>query len=83
MLRVMHMGFGELLIVFIVVMLVFGANKIPQLGDALGKGIRNFKKAQRDDEIDVTPQKQAPSQLSENAATAAPQQRATAEAKKA
>ena len=36
--------------------LVFGANKIPQLGDALGKGIRNFKKATAgDDAIDVTP----------------------------
>ncbi|HZZ83083.1 MAG TPA: twin-arginine translocase TatA/TatE family subunit [Anaeromyxobacteraceae bacterium] len=76
----MHMGFGELLIVFIVVMLVFGANKIPQLGDALGKGIRNFKKAQHEDEIDVTPQKSA-AQLSQNAPTAAAQQ-TSAEAKK-
>jgi len=79
----MHMGFGELLIVFIVVMLVFGANKIPQLGDALGKGIRNFKKAQHDDEIDVTPQKSTPSQLNQNAPTAAAQQQAPVEAKKA
>ncbi len=82
MLRAMHLGFGELLIVFIVIMLVFGANKIPQLGDALGQGIRNFKKAQRDDEIDVTPQKSAPAQLNQNAQSNAPQQSA-AEAKKA
>jgi len=39
------LGMGELIIVLIVVLLVFGANKIPQLGDGLGKGIRNFKKA--------------------------------------
>ena len=53
------MGMGEILVVVIVLLLVFGANKIPQLGDALGRGIRNFKKAQtEDDTIDVTPGKQ-------------------------
>jgi len=59
------MGFGEILVVLVVVLLVFGANKIPQLGDALGKGIRNFKRATResDDSIDVTPKKQDPGQL--------------------
>jgi len=42
------------------VLLIFGANKIPQLGDALGKGIRNFKKATKDDDaIDVTPRSEA------------------------
>jgi sec-independent protein translocase protein TatA len=60
----MNLGFGEILIVLVVVLLVFGANKIPQLGEALGKGIRNFKKATReDDSIDVTPRKGEPSQL--------------------
>jgi sec-independent protein translocase protein TatA len=38
------LGTGELIIVLVVVLLVFGANKIPQLGDGLGKAIRNFKK---------------------------------------
>ena len=56
------MGMGEILVVLVVIVLVFGANKIPQLGDALGKGIRNFKKAStREDEkdtIDVTPKSQ-------------------------
>lgn len=52
----MRMGFGEILIVLVVVLLVFGANKIPQLGDALGKGLRAFRKSSReDDAIDVTP----------------------------
>jgi sec-independent protein translocase protein TatA len=65
MLRRMHMGFGEILIVLVVVLLVFGANKIPQLGDALGKGIRNFRKSSReDDAIDVTPEKREPDRLS-------------------
>ena len=53
----MRLGFGEILIVLVVVLLIFGANKIPQLGDALGKGIKNFRKATGggDDSIDVTP----------------------------
>jgi sec-independent protein translocase protein TatA len=55
------MGMGELIIVLIVVLLVFGANKIPQLGDGLGKAIRNFKKSVGEDPaIDVTPSKPAP-----------------------
>lgn len=38
-------GFGtqELLIILALVMVVFGAGKLPQVGTALGKGIRNFK----------------------------------------
>jgi sec-independent protein translocase protein TatA len=35
----------ELLIIFVVLVLLFGAKKLPQLGDSLGKGIRAFKKA--------------------------------------
>lgn len=45
----MRMGTGEIVVVLLVVLLVFGANKIPQLGDALGRGIRNFKKASAGD----------------------------------
>jgi len=59
----MRMGIGEILVILVVVLLIFGANKIPQLGDALGKGIRNFKKATKDDDaIDVTPKPEASSQ---------------------
>lgn len=44
-------GPGELLLILLIVMVVFGANRIPQLGDALGKGIRNFRKSfAKDDE---------------------------------
>ena len=53
-----NLGFGELLLIFLVVLLVFGASKVPQLGDALGRGIRNFQKSMSgDDAIDVTPKK--------------------------
>ena len=36
---------SELLIVAVVIVILFGATKIPQLGDALGKGISNFRQA--------------------------------------
>ncbi len=45
----MRLGTGEILVVLVVLLLVFGVNKIPQLGDALGKGIRNFRKASTTD----------------------------------
>lgn len=49
-------GFGELLIVLVIVVLVFGANKLPRLGEGVGKAIKNFKRGlQHDDDIDVTP----------------------------
>ncbi len=60
----------ELLVILVVLLLVFGANKIPQLGDALGRGIRNFKKSStEDDSIDVTPKD--PAQISSSQATSA------------
>ena len=56
----MNLGFGELLLIFIVILLIFGASKLPQLGDDLGKGIKNFKRSVTgNDEIDVTPKKDA------------------------
>jgi sec-independent protein translocase protein TatA len=39
-----HLGIGETLILLLVALLVFGPSKLPQLGDALGKGLRNFKR---------------------------------------
>ena len=53
----MHFGFGELLLIFLVILLIFGSSKLPQLGDALGRGIKNFKKATTEEPIDVTPKK--------------------------
>lgn len=55
----MNFGFGELVLIFLVILLIFGASKLPQLGDALGKGIKNFKRSSSgEDEIDVTPKKE-------------------------
>jgi sec-independent protein translocase protein TatA len=62
----MGLGIGELLILLIIVLLVFGAGKLPQIGDAVGRSIKNFKRAANSqDEIEVSPKKQ---ELGDNAA---------------
>ena len=38
-----RLGTGELIVILVIVVLIFGVNKIPQLGKGLGEGIRNFK----------------------------------------
>jgi sec-independent protein translocase protein TatA len=47
----MRLGMGEILIILVIALLVFGPSKLPQLGDALGKGIRNFRKAANGDDF--------------------------------
>ncbi len=49
-------GMPELLVILVIILVIFGAGKLPQIGEGLGKGIRNFKKATTKDpeEIDVT-----------------------------
>jgi sec-independent protein translocase protein TatA len=48
------LGTQELLIILVLVMIIFGAGKLPQVGGALGKGLRNFKKGvnEADDDIE-------------------------------
>jgi TatA/E family protein of Tat protein translocase len=41
---------AELLVVLFVLLLVFGSSKIPALGDGLGRAVRSFRKATKDDE---------------------------------
>ena len=53
----MGLGVGEILLILFVVLLVFGANRLPALGQSLGKALNQFKKsATGGNEIDVTPQ---------------------------
>ncbi len=48
-------GMGELLIILLIVLLIFGAGKLPAIGDALGRSIKNFKRtATGNDEIEVS-----------------------------
>ncbi len=41
-------GMPELIVILVIVLIIFGANKLPQIGEGLGKGIRNFKKATKE-----------------------------------
>lgn len=43
-----QLGFTELLVILFIVLLVFGAKRLPEMGSALGKGIREFKKSIKD-----------------------------------
>ena len=43
-----RLGMGELVVILLIVVVLFGANKLPQLGAGLGNGIRSFKKAMSD-----------------------------------
>ncbi len=50
------LGIPELLLILAIILIVFGAGKLPEIGDALGRGIKAFKRANTGkDEIDVTP----------------------------
>jgi len=47
------LGTQELLIILVLVMIIFGAGKLPQVGGALGKGLRNFKKGVNESEEEI------------------------------
>jgi sec-independent protein translocase protein TatA len=49
-------GFPELVVILVVCLVIFGPGKLPQIGEALGKGIRDFQRAlKQPPELDVTP----------------------------
>lgn len=50
-----NIGPAELIILLVIVLIVFGAGRLPEVGAALGKGIREFRKAQTDVEETVRP----------------------------
>jgi sec-independent protein translocase protein TatA len=43
-----NLGFGEMLLIGVALLIFFGPSKLPELGKALGKGIQEFKKASRE-----------------------------------
>ncbi len=49
-------GIGELIVILVIIMIFFGVGKLPQIGAALGKGIKNFKSASdgKPSELDVS-----------------------------
>jgi len=58
------LGMGEMILIFLVVLLLFGAKRLPEIGSSLGKGIRGFKNSMREIEGEFKsmdePSRQAP-----------------------
>jgi sec-independent protein translocase protein TatA len=57
------LGMPELIVILIIILIIFGAGKLPEIGSGIGKGIRNFKKATHDktDEIGAPEEKKGKS----------------------
>jgi sec-independent protein translocase protein TatA len=45
----MGLGIPELLVILFIIILIFGASRLPEIGRGLGRGIRNFKDATKND----------------------------------
>ena len=43
------LGFPEMLLIFIIIVLIFGTSRLPELGKGIGEGIKNFKKSMKDE----------------------------------
>src|SRR5512139_1151244 len=74
------LGFTELILILVIVLIIFGAGKLPQLGEGLGKAIKGFKKSVHEAEaIEAEAQAAAQQQTASapQAITAAPAQAAT------
>jgi sec-independent protein translocase protein TatA len=44
------LGMPELVVILVIIVIIFGAGKLPEIGSGIGKGIKNFKKATKDDD---------------------------------
>ena len=54
------LGFTELILILVIVLIIFGAGKLPQLGEGVGKAIKGFKKSIHEaEQYDLDPQAQA------------------------
>ncbi len=48
-------GMPELIIILIIILIIFGAGKLPEIGSGIGKGIKNFKKATKESPEEIPP----------------------------
>ena len=63
------LGMGEIILIFLVVLLLFGAKRLPEIGSALGKGIREFKGSVREIEGELKAPLQDPKPVPPKAGT--------------
>jgi sec-independent protein translocase protein TatA len=59
------LGPWELGIILVIVIVLFGARRLPEIGSGIGKAIKNFKAGISSDEIDVTPEKPTPESVAD------------------
>jgi sec-independent protein translocase protein TatA len=52
------LGMPELVIILVIIVIIFGAGKLPEIGSGLGKGIKNFKNSTKDDENEKIEEKE-------------------------
>ena len=48
------LGIWELIVILVIVVLLFGAKRLPEIGAGIGDGIKNFRKSMKDDKTDKT-----------------------------
>ncbi len=64
----MGIGFPELMIILVIIMIIFGAGKLPEIGSAFGNSIRNFKKSMKEiDENEEVAKEEGTTELNEAA----------------
>ena len=56
-----HMGWPEIVVILVIILIIFGVGKLPQVGGAIGKGLREFRKGQHGEyeEEEAKPEKTA------------------------
>ncbi|NIQ00545.1 MAG: twin-arginine translocase TatA/TatE family subunit [Nitrospinaceae bacterium] len=70
----MGIGFPELMIILVIIMIIFGAGKLPEIGSAFGRSIRNFKQSMKEAEEEPLEEASGPkAEASGSSETAAPQ----------
>ena len=60
-------GMPELIIILIIILIIFGAGKLPEIGSGIGKGIRNFKKATNDQPEEIASPKENDDKIEDKA----------------
>ncbi len=59
-------GMTELIVVLVIILIIFGANKLPEIGSGMGRAIKNFKKATTEpEEIEVSAKQKEPTESKE------------------
>ena len=68
----MGIGFPELMVILVIIMIIFGAGKLPEIGSAFGNSIKNFKKSMKDaeaEEVELESKGSAEADLSDTSVT--------------